>query len=220
MSDDKFIFLNNDNESENLQTVSKEEAIEEEDRLTKMMDRYFQNMNMDEPIQDTQGVDQPIMGQSLTEDEEQHKETSQPQIETEEEEVFLIHPDGEITSEAEETTEPEKNVIYKQSIVDRTIYNLAVQKVYERIQDYRELLDMVHSDLDNQTILLFSKKIKTHEREVIVEWLKELSDTQFSLYKATPSEDILIDNIQDEDLKRVVELEIEQQIIERLGLKN
>ena len=70
MSDDKFIFLNNDSEPEKFQSVSKEEAIEEEDRLTKMMDRYFQNMNMDEPIQDTQGVDQPIMGQSLTEDEE------------------------------------------------------------------------------------------------------------------------------------------------------
>ena len=83
MSDDKFIFLNSDSESEKLQSVSKEEAIEEEDRLTKMMDRYFQNMNMDEPIQDTQGVDQSIMGQSLTEDEEQYKETSQPQIETE-----------------------------------------------------------------------------------------------------------------------------------------
>lgn len=220
MSDDKFIFLNSDSESEKLQSVSKEEAIEEEDRLTKMMDRYFQNMNMDEPIQDTQGVDQPIMGQSLTEDEEQYKETSQPQIETEEEEVFLIHPDGDITSEAEEITEPEKEVVYKQSIMDRTIYNLAIQSVYHQIQDYRELLDMVHSDMESKTIRSFTQDLRTHEREIITGWLKELADTQFSLYKSTPSEDVIIENIQDEDLKRLVELEIEQQIIERLGLEN
>lgn len=220
MSDDKFIFLNNDSEPEKFQSVSKEEAIEEEDRLTKMMDRYFQNMNMDEPIQDTQGVDQPIMGQSLTEDEEQHKETSQPQIETEEEEVFLIHPDGDITSEAEEITEPEKEVVYKQSIMDRTIYNLAIQSVYHQIQDYRELLDMVHSDIESRTIRSFTQDLRTHEREIITGWLKELADTQFSLYKSTPLENVIVENIQDEDLKRLVELEIEEQIIKRLGLEN
>ena len=220
MSDDKFIFLNSDSESEKLQSISKEEAIEEEDRLTKMMDRYFQNMNMDEPIQDTQGVDQPIMGQSLIEDEEQYKETSQPQIETEEEEVFLIHPDGDITSEAEETDEKEEKIVYKQSLMDRTIYNLAIQSVYHQIQDYRELLDMVHSDMESKTIRSFTQDLRTHERETITKWLKELADTQFSLYKTTPTEDVVIEKIKSEDLKKVVELEVEEQIIKRLGLES
>lgn len=193
-----------------------EKALQEEDRLERMMNRYFTNMNKENPVPDTIGVEQPLINQTPVV-ETSPKETNA--IEVEEEEVFIIQPDGDITSEAEEKKPVDIELVYKQPLVDRVIYNLAISAVYNKIQDYRDMLIMVHDDMDREyNVRSMTQNIRASEREVITGWLKELSETQFSLFKSVPSDDVLIEKIKSDDLRKIVDIEVEKQIKKRLGI--
>lgn len=192
-----------------------EEAKKEEEKLDRMMSNFFNNMSQDKPTEDTNGVEKPLISGETTEaDESDPKGT----VEEEEEEVFLIHDDGEITSETTESEEDTKEVLMGQSLVDRAIYNRAVNNVYDDIIELQDFLELsVEFEKESTLTSEVVDKIRDSYQKEARHFLQELGLSKFSRFKEVPLDDVVIENIEDEKIKTAVEREVEQVIIELMG---
>ena len=196
---------------------------EEEQELDNIINVFFNNMNADDAPEDTVGVDTPMMFVKQLEDEIKEVESEEEintSIETEDEEVFLVHSDGQITSEVEDA-EDNKVVHYKQSLFDRAITNKAINNLYEDLESYKEELDVAYKMF--QTTSLTSEILDEpyHASSEKMNHIRhQLMLTKFSRYKEVPLDEVDVDLVEDEKIKEAIEKEVDRLIAKILGVIN
>lgn len=188
----------------------KKAAIKEEERLDKLIETYFLNSssqpNTEDEIGLNMGISQPI-------ELDTNKEEPIDSVVEEDEEVFLVHDDGQITSEVKEVDEDrlkEGYGIERQTIVEKAIYNKAIKNIYKKIEEYQNLLDKLSN---NDKILELSRLLEKSSHNFlsnIREYRGELNATGFSQYADIPIDTINLHKIETKELRRIVDLEVEK----------
>lgn len=199
-----------------IEKEKKNAALKEEERLDKLIETYFTNGLSPKTTEDkiglNMGISQPIE-EDISSNDDKEEKSNNPKITEEDEEVFLIHDDGQITSEITESKNvklKEGYAIARQTIVEKAIYNKAINNIYKKIEEYQKLLNKLNN---NDELLALSKLLEKSSDEVLSNmrsYRSELNATGFSQYADIPIDTIDLYQIRTKELKKIVNLEIEK----------
>lgn len=229
----------------------KQDVLSDEDRLNKMLSNIFKNSNAEEaPADEEEELTMNMLNQEVQEPEETlvvTNETPKDEIkkgvvfeEEDEEEIFLLHEDGQITSEITEVDMQEtdidkenitmsldndysnwsdsiKEFVPEQSLIERAIYNKAISLIFNKIDEHMELSVMAFEE--HKHTVFQSVLSESHEKQIetLQKLKKELYSTNFNRHSTLPFQNIDLSEIEDENLRKEVDEAIELVIGQIIG---
>lgn len=211
-----------------------EAARKEEERLDRLIDEYFMNGLKEPRLEDDVGLNMSMTSKLPADDfivseqdlEEVAIEDAEPEEiidelvitgvveeEVDEEEVFLVHDDGQITSEIKETDEHgfvEGMVYPRQTVVEKAIFNKAVKNVYSLIKEYEELVAMINEDSVGTELKYILEDTNKDTKTDVRSFRAQLNSTGFSEYINIPKDDIILEEIESKELRKLVDKHVEE----------
>lgn len=217
--------MTEDLSEEKKKQLEKEAAKKEEERLDSLVNTYFLNslsssqeedkiglnMGFNEPVDMGSGEKSKENKESIS-GEEEEKITGVVVEDEEEEEVFLVHEGGQITSEVKEVKEDElkeKYAFSRQTVIEKAIYNKAINSIYKTIEDYQKQLELLNKDKKTSILSKLLENDLDSFLSSIRKYRSELNATGFSQYADITVDEIDLYKIETKQLRRVVDIEIE-----------
>lgn len=200
--------------------LSKEEkrkkAIKEEERLDILIEEYFKNGLNPTPQIDEVGLDlgmtEPVDTKKVEEEEEVSAD-GKVREEENEEEVYLLHNNGQITSEIEESDNNSFDIGYatpRQTIIEKAIYNKAIKNTYKLIEKYQDTLINLNKNNNLGSLERLFEEDLNKTLSNLRSYRSELNTTGFSQYADIPKETIDLFKIETKELRKIIDLEIEK----------